>query len=187
MTVPAPVPSVLRVAMNGVTGQMGHRQHLLRSILPLREAGGLEFPHGSRVQVEPILVGRHESKLRDLAQQSTAPLLSAARGEATGLWDPQLEEQVARADREGRIAAHQVRDFDLPVAADPLLSRGYRGDGVVDFDRIGRAVTAAGYDGVVKVEISNADIGASPTRWSPRSRTAGPPSSPLPARPTPIP
>ena len=69
MTDPAPVPRVLRVAMNGVTGRMGYRQHLLRSILPLREAGGLEFPDGSRVQVEPILVGRNESKLRDLAQQ----------------------------------------------------------------------------------------------------------------------
>jgi len=35
------------------------------------------------------------------------------------------------------------------------------GDGVVDFDRIGRAVTAAGYKGVVEVEIFNADIWAS--------------------------
>ena len=69
MTDPAPVPRVLRVAMNGVTGRMGYRQHLLRSILPLREAGGLELPDGSRVQVEPILVGRNEAKLRDLAQQ----------------------------------------------------------------------------------------------------------------------
>ncbi|MFL6027987.1 MAG: Gfo/Idh/MocA family protein [Friedmanniella sp.] len=69
MTVAAPAPRVLRVAMNGVTGRMGYRQHLLRSILPLREAGGLHFPDGSRVQVEPILVGRNEAKLRDLAQQ----------------------------------------------------------------------------------------------------------------------
>lgn len=27
----------LRIAMNGVTGRMGYRQHLLRSILPIRE------------------------------------------------------------------------------------------------------------------------------------------------------
>jgi sugar phosphate isomerase/epimerase len=32
---------------------------------------------------------------------------------------------------------------------------------VVDFDRIGRAVTAAGYKGAVEVEIFNADIWAS--------------------------
>ena len=62
-------PRVLRIAMNGVTGRMGYRQHLLRSILPLREAGGVTLPDGSRVQVEPILVGRNEGKLVALAQQ----------------------------------------------------------------------------------------------------------------------
>ncbi|MEG3616085.1 Gfo/Idh/MocA family oxidoreductase [Isoptericola haloaureus] len=53
--------------MNGVTGRMGYRQHLLRSILPIREQGGVTLPDGSRVQVEPILVGRNEAKLADLA------------------------------------------------------------------------------------------------------------------------
>ncbi|GAA1837716.1 Gfo/Idh/MocA family protein [Microlunatus capsulatus] len=62
-------PRVLRIAMNGVTGRMGYRQHLLRSILPLREAGGVTLADGTRVQVEPILVGRNEAKLVDLAQQ----------------------------------------------------------------------------------------------------------------------
>ncbi|WP_219414662.1 Gfo/Idh/MocA family protein [Pseudonocardia nigra] len=58
---------VLGIAMNGVTGRMGTRQHLIRSILAIREAGGVVLPDGSRVQVEPILVGRTEQKLRDLA------------------------------------------------------------------------------------------------------------------------
>ncbi|WP_153396323.1 Gfo/Idh/MocA family protein [Ornithinicoccus halotolerans] len=57
----------LRIAMNGVTGRMGYRQHLVRSILPIRDQGGLALPDGTRVQVEPILVGRNEDKLRDLA------------------------------------------------------------------------------------------------------------------------
>ncbi len=65
---PTPRPSVLRIAMNGVTGRMGYRQHLLRSILPLREAGGVELSDGTRVQVEPILVGRNEAKVKELAQ-----------------------------------------------------------------------------------------------------------------------
>lgn len=56
----------LRIAMNGVTGRMGYRQHLLRSILPIRDAGGLVLDDGTRVQVEPILVGRNEAKLREL-------------------------------------------------------------------------------------------------------------------------
>ena len=61
--------SVLRIAMNGITGRMGYRQHLLRSILPIRDAGGVELPDGTRVQVEPILVGRNEGKIRELAER----------------------------------------------------------------------------------------------------------------------
>ncbi|GAB3183129.1 Gfo/Idh/MocA family oxidoreductase [Nesterenkonia halophila] len=60
-------PRVLRIAMNGITGRMGYRQHLLRSILPIRDQGGIELPDGSKVTVEPILVGRREDKIRELA------------------------------------------------------------------------------------------------------------------------
>ncbi|MBU8832959.1 Gfo/Idh/MocA family oxidoreductase [Mycolicibacterium goodii] len=58
----------LRIAMNGVTGRMGYRQHLLRSILPLRETG-LTAEDGSRVAVEPILVGRNADRLADMAAE----------------------------------------------------------------------------------------------------------------------
>ncbi|MFC8943160.1 Gfo/Idh/MocA family protein, partial [Streptomyces griseoincarnatus] len=53
--------------MNGVTGRMGYRQHLARSILPIRDQGGVTLPDGSRVQVEPVLVGRNADKLKELA------------------------------------------------------------------------------------------------------------------------
>src|SRR5690625_5003908 len=59
----------LRIAMNGVTGRMGYRQHLVRSILPIRDAGGVELPGGTRVQVEPILVGRREQALAEIARE----------------------------------------------------------------------------------------------------------------------
>lgn len=73
-------------------------------------------------------------------------------------WDPALREQIARAGAEGRIAGYQVCDFNLPIAADALLSRGFMGDGVIDFASIGQWVAEAGYDGVVEVEIFNEDI-----------------------------
>jgi sugar phosphate isomerase/epimerase len=75
-------------------------------------------------------------------------------------WDPRISEQIARAGREGRLASYQVCDFNLPIAADPLLSRGMMGDGVIDFASISRWVAAAGYDGPVEVEIFNAEIWA---------------------------
>lgn len=60
---------VLGVAMNGVTGRMGYRQHLTRSVLAIRDAGGLELPDGTRVIPEPVLVGRSEQKLREIARR----------------------------------------------------------------------------------------------------------------------
>jgi predicted dehydrogenase len=57
----------LGIVMNGVTGRMGYRQHLCRSILAIREQGGVALSDGTRVMPEPILVGRNESKLADIA------------------------------------------------------------------------------------------------------------------------
>jgi len=59
----------VRIAMNGVTGRMGHRQHLVRSILALREQGGLDIGEGTVLWPEPVLVGRREDALRSLAGQ----------------------------------------------------------------------------------------------------------------------
>ncbi len=57
-----------RIIMNGVTGRMGYRQHLLRSILTIRDEGGFALPNGDRIQVEPILVGRNGDKLARIAK-----------------------------------------------------------------------------------------------------------------------
>ena len=58
----------LTIAMNGITGRMGYRQHLVRSILPLREEG-LELPDGTRIEVEPILVGRSPDAVAEIAER----------------------------------------------------------------------------------------------------------------------
>ncbi|GAA1449129.1 Gfo/Idh/MocA family oxidoreductase [Leifsonia poae] len=59
--------TTIGIIMNGVSGRMGYRQHLLRSILAIRDQGGVTLSDGSRVQVEPLLVGRSEAKLAELA------------------------------------------------------------------------------------------------------------------------
>ncbi|MEV6230090.1 Gfo/Idh/MocA family oxidoreductase [Saccharopolyspora shandongensis] len=58
-----------RILMNGVTGRMGYRQHLLRSVLAIRDDGGVPLADGSRIQVEPVLVGRNAEKLARIAAQ----------------------------------------------------------------------------------------------------------------------
>jgi sugar phosphate isomerase/epimerase len=70
-------------------------------------------------------------------------------------WDPDLAEQVARAGREGRIAAYQVGDWVTPLGPDVLLSRGMVGDGHIDLPAISALVESAGYRGDVEVEVFN--------------------------------
>ncbi|WP_113702239.1 Gfo/Idh/MocA family protein [Nonomuraea lactucae] len=55
------------VVMNGVTGRMGYRQHLVRSVLAINGQGGVALSDGSRVMLRPVLVGRNAAKLADLA------------------------------------------------------------------------------------------------------------------------
>jgi predicted dehydrogenase len=57
------------IVLNGVTGRMGYRQHLVRSILAIREDGGLPLPDGTVLWPEPVLVGRNERKLADIAER----------------------------------------------------------------------------------------------------------------------
>jgi len=59
----------LGLIMHGVTGRMGMNQHLIRSILAIREDGGVRLANGDRVMPDPILLGRSTDKLRALAAQ----------------------------------------------------------------------------------------------------------------------
>ncbi len=68
-------------------------------------------------------------------------------------WDPDLDEQIARA--KNRILAFHVSDW-LMDTVDLRLDRGMMGDGVIDIPRIRSLVEAAGYKGFVEVEIFSA-------------------------------
>ncbi|WP_369378818.1 Gfo/Idh/MocA family protein [Streptomyces sp. cg36] len=64
-----PTRKTVRIAVNGVTGRMGYRQHLVRSLLALRDQGGLDLGDGRVLWPEPVLVGRRESALRAVAER----------------------------------------------------------------------------------------------------------------------
>ncbi|PLR92012.1 Gfo/Idh/MocA family protein [Bacillus sp. T33-2] len=57
------------IIMNGVTGRMGTNQHLVRSIVAIREQGGVALSNGDRIMPDPILVGRNQEKLQSLAEK----------------------------------------------------------------------------------------------------------------------
>ena len=60
----------LGIIMNGVTGRMGMNQHLIRSINAIRAQGGVTLRNGDTVVPDPILVGRNERKLAQLAKEN---------------------------------------------------------------------------------------------------------------------
>ena len=80
---------VLHVAMNGVTGRMGYRQHLVRSLLSIREQGGVRLADGTTVYPEPVLVGRSEARLREIAERHGLQRWSTSLDEV--LADPEVE------------------------------------------------------------------------------------------------
>src|SRR4029077_4498605 len=58
----------LGIIMNAVTGRMGTNQHLIRSIVAICAQGGVALKNGDNVMPDPILVGRSEAKLAQLAK-----------------------------------------------------------------------------------------------------------------------
>lgn len=65
-------------------------------------------------------------------------------------WDPALREQVSRAGK--RIAAFHVCDWLVPTT-DTVFDRGMPGDGVIDVPGMRHMAEAAGYEGLLEIEI----------------------------------
>ena len=58
----------LGIVMHGVTGRMGENQHLIRSIVAIRNQGGVLLGNGTRVIPDPLLIGRNAQRIEALAQ-----------------------------------------------------------------------------------------------------------------------
>ena len=58
----------LGIIMHGVTGRMGMNQHLIRSIVAIRQQGGVALASGDTVMPDPILIGRNAEKIASLAK-----------------------------------------------------------------------------------------------------------------------
>jgi predicted dehydrogenase len=77
----------LGLIMHGVTGRMGMNQHLIRSIVAIRNQGGVTLSNGDKVMPDPILIGRNAEKIEALAK---------AHGIAR--WGTNLEAALANKD-----------------------------------------------------------------------------------------
>lgn len=124
--------------------------------------------HGVRLGIEPMHpiyaadrgVVSTLAQALDMAEQFPADTVGVIVDTFHLWWEPGVAAQLARAG--DRILSYQVCDWITPLPADTLLARGMMGDGHIDFAEFTRAVSAAGYQGDVEVEIFNADVWAAP-------------------------
>ncbi|GGK77335.1 Gfo/Idh/MocA family protein [Mangrovihabitans endophyticus] len=109
------------VVMNGVTGRMGYRQHLVRSLLAIREAGGVPVADAQVLWPEPVLVGRSEAKLAQIADRhglteiSTDLATALARPDVQIYFDAQVTSEREKAIGQAVAAGKHVYT-EKPVA-----------------------------------------------------------------------
>jgi predicted dehydrogenase len=115
---------VIHVALNGVTGRMGYRQHLVRSLLSIREQGGIPLDDGTVLYPEPILVGRSSGRLRAIAERHGLDRWTTSLDEV--LTDPDVDvyfdTQVTGAREGALLAAIEAGKHvytEKPVAGSP--------------------------------------------------------------------
>jgi sugar phosphate isomerase/epimerase len=123
------------------------------------EALGLLLPHakacGVKLAVEPLhpVYAADRACINTIAQGlelCTDPDIGLLVDAYHVWWDPNLAASVATA--RGHIFGFHVSDWLMPVR-DVLNDRGMMGDGILDLPAIRALVEAAGYDGLVEVEI----------------------------------
>jgi predicted dehydrogenase len=111
----------VRIAMNGVTGRMGYRQHLVRSLLALRDEGGLDLGDGSVLWPEPVLVGRRDHALKAIAERHgidhwTTDLDAVLADDSVGIYFDSQVTSARESALRAAIAAGKHIYTEKPVA-----------------------------------------------------------------------
>lgn len=136
----------------------------IAAIAPFAEAEGVKLaiePLHPMFAADRAVVSTLDQAL-DIAEEVGSDHVGAVVDTYHVWWDPNLSAAIERAGRLGKLFSYQVCDWNLPLATEPLHSRGYMGDGFIDFPTITRLVAATGYDDDIESEIFNEDIWAEP-------------------------
>lgn len=110
------------IIVNGATGRMGYHQHLFRSLIPIRDAGGVQLSDGTRQPIRLMLAGRRPEALAEIANRlgvaDWTTDLDAALGDPR--WTVYMDAAATstRADNLRKaIAAGKAIYTEKPIAA----------------------------------------------------------------------
>lgn len=121
--------------------------------------------HGVKLAIEPLhpMFAADRSVINTLEQATT--MAEKHDPSEVGVivdvyhvwWDPNLYAEIKRA--KGRILGFHVSDWKVPMP-DMFAGRAMMGDGVIEINRMRKAVEKAGYHGPIEVEIINKELWA---------------------------
>jgi predicted dehydrogenase len=111
------------IIMNGVTGRMGLNQHLRRSLLAIRQQGGLNLSDNETILPNVLLVGRNAAKLEAISKECgglpwTTDLDAALADSAYSIYfDAQTTDRRAPAVKKAITAKKHIY-CEKPIAMD---------------------------------------------------------------------
>jgi sugar phosphate isomerase/epimerase len=126
----------------------------IEAVLPHAEAAGV------KLSIEPLHPMYADTRSAVTTLKAANDLCDAIDADHLGVtvdvfhvwWDPELDDQIARAGLAGRILSFHVCDWKTEMA-DMLNDRGLMGEGIIDVRGIRGQVEAAGFNGFIEVEI----------------------------------
>ncbi|MEW2293598.1 sugar phosphate isomerase/epimerase family protein [Streptomyces sp. NPDC006743] len=118
---------------------------------------------GVRLAIEPLhpmfaadrCVVSTLTQALDLAERFPADQVGVAVDTYHIWWDDRAPAEIARAGASGRIHTFQLADWTTPLPEGVLNGRGQIGDGAIDMREWKGYVEAAGYSGLIEVELFN--------------------------------
>nr|BFD84728.1 sugar phosphate isomerase/epimerase [Streptomyces sp. Xyl84] len=118
---------------------------------------------GVRLAIEPLhpmfaadrCVVSTLTQALDLAERFPAEQVGVAVDTYHIWWDDRAPAEIARAGASGRIHTFQLADWTTPLPEGVLNGRGQIGDGAIDMREWKAYVEAAGYTGLIEVELFN--------------------------------
>lgn len=126
----------------------------ISAVLPEAQSGGV------KLAIEPLHPMFADTRSAISTMKQANDMAEALKSDWVGVavdvyhlwWDPDLEKEISRCGRNGKLLAFHICDWKSPTV-DMLNDRGLMGEGCIPIRKIRSWVEAAGFNGFIEVEI----------------------------------